>query len=58
LSCVVIAGTGPDRIPGWKLIPLLTGYFTGFAANAKAGIGEEAHSGLRRRRWLFVQHRL
>src|SRR5947209_3517121 len=52
---VVVTRPCPDRVLGRKLVPLLTGHLTGFAADAQTCIGEKAHGRLSRWRWLF-QH--
>ena len=50
---IVIAVSGPFRRGCLYLIPLLAGYFAGFAARADRSIGEECHLSLSRF-WLMA----
>jgi hypothetical protein len=53
MASVIVAGTGPERVFGWKLVPLLAGHLASLAANAKTRIGEKAHHRLWWWRLLF-----
>src|SRR2546421_7449078 len=53
MACVIVARTGPERLFGWQLVPLLAGHLASLAANAKTRIGEKAHRRLWWWSWLF-----
>src|SRR5438309_998717 len=53
MACVIVAGTGPERLFGRQLVPLLAGHLASLAANAKTSIGEKAHHRLWWWRWLL-----
>src|SRR5919204_6641008 len=54
VASIVVAGTCQREAIGRELVPLLAGDFTGFAADAETGIGEEAFGFLWRRRLLEI----
>ena len=43
LPGIIVARTCPAGFIRWKLVPLLAGHLTGFAANTQARISEKSH---------------